>query len=302
MLGKNTEKFVDLVGQKDLLQRKYLIVSANILTDKEKAELEAIIDFYLKEGYQIEYIAECYRTLVKDTMKEQMFFLKNNYQYRYDKFEDVADDVYYDKEYMQQYMIGLGVSQYIWRNHIGLRRWFEDKFKHVRGENYLEIGPGHGNYFVTAMQDFSCARYDAVDISETSVELTKKFIKHTMGEQENIEYTVKKMDFFELENDNTYDIIVMGEVLEHVQAPLEMLKKIKELAKQNAMIFVSTVINAPEKDHIYLFKNKEEVFSLCKEAGLNLLDYKCFTANDIAVEQAEESKAPIIIGTMITKN
>jgi tRNA G46 methylase TrmB len=49
----------------------------------------------------------------------------------------------------------------------------------ARDSKYLEIGPGHGEYFVTAMQQTNFSEYVAVDISKTSVELTQNFILHS---------------------------------------------------------------------------------------------------------------------------
>ncbi len=51
-------------------------------------------------------------------------------------------------------MVGLAISSFIWNAHIEVRRYFAkyiDK-KQDRKSTYLEIGPGHGEFFVKALR------------------------------------------------------------------------------------------------------------------------------------------------------
>ena len=51
----------------------------------------------------------------------------------------------------------------------------------------------------------------------------------------------------------------MGEVLEHVEQPEVFLRRIADLAKDDAYIFITTCINAPAVDHIYLWRTTDEL-------------------------------------------
>ena len=60
----------------------------------------------------------------------------------------------------------------------------------------------------------------------------------------------------------------MGEVLEHVEQPEVFLRRIAELAKDDAFIFITTCINAPAVDHIYLWRTTDELEEMIEASGL----------------------------------
>lgn len=80
-----------------------------------------------------------------------------------------------------------------------------------------------------------------------------------------------------------------------------MLKRIHELLNVDGKAFITTVINAPTLDHIYLFNNIEEVLNMTREAGFTIIDYECSTAGDISMEKAIKKKQAINIGMILAK-
>ncbi len=67
-----------------------------------------------------------------------------------------------------------------------------------------------------------------LDISPTSCELTQKMVKQQVGGLiTKCDFLCQ--DFFTYDFDKKADLIVIGEVLEHVEKPLEFLKRSKEL-------------------------------------------------------------------------
>ena len=71
---------------------------------------------------------------------------------------------------------------------------------------------------------------------------------------------------------NSFDAVVMGEVLEHVEQPELFLRRIHDIAKDDAYIYVTTCINAPAVDHIYLFKSPEHLAQLFAASKLKIKD------------------------------
>lgn len=52
--------------------------------------------------------------------------------------------------------------------------------------------------------------------------------------------------------------------------------------------FITTVINAPAVDHIFLFSTVQEVLDMVKMAGFRICDYMCAAVGGITVEKAEK--------------
>jgi len=64
----------------------------------------------------------------------------------------------------------------------------------------------------------------------------------------------------------------MSEVIEHVEQPIDYLKKITEVTHNNSYIYVTTCMNSPAIDHISLFETVGQIESLVLEANLKIID------------------------------
>ena len=165
----------------------------------------------------------------------------------------------------------------------------------------MEVGPGHGEYLVTAIENMAFDRYLAVDISLTAAEMTKSFVEFALhGKQELLDkVSIEHKDFFEFTSAEKFDGIVISEVLEHVENPKDFLVQVKKLSKKDTFIYLSTAINSPYPDHLYHFHNKEEVYALFEEAGLRVVDEVEATIDGISLEKAIRKKYDIMVGFIL---
>ena len=287
------------IVEKQASQEKKVESFLQSMTEEEKKYLARRIQYFFLQGENIDSLADAYLALCDYLAEERIYFVKTG-TYRYHSFEETAS-LYEDSNYMFNAMLGLGVSAYMWQIQKDNMRFFRDACKkdtHTSGR-YLEIGPGHGEYFVTAMENTNFDEYIGVDISETSVEMTKGFAKYAVGNKKK--YSVLHKNFFDYDSNEKFQGIVMGEVLEHVENPLDFLKKISELADEDSFIYLSTAINAPYPDHIYLFRNMEEIYELFDQADLRVKDEICTTSEGITLEKAIKKKFDIIVGFILEK-
>ncbi len=292
------KEFLDYVAIKNPFQEKYLLESMKEINDYEKNKLDKLLRFYTQK-HTVEEIGDAYLKWVEVLMEEQKYFLQNKC-YRHKALSEMKY-LYEDGVYMTSYMLGLGVSTYVWNLHRDMMRFFIEKLKDIpsRGR-YLEIGPGHGEHFVHALEFTDLDEYIGVDISDTSVEMTKAFIAHSMPDSKK-NYQVINKDFFEYSDDEKFDVIVMGEVLEHVEEPLQFLKKIYSVASNHAYIYITTAINAPQPDHLYLFRNLDEVEALFNEAHLEVTDYIAVTTNNMPLEKAIKKGRTVTVAYTLKK-
>ena len=262
-----TQQVFDLILKKNpmQLQKKFLRKAKNNLDEDENQEVESYINFLLTEGYDIETIADAYTLIVKGSFKEELYFREKG-KYRHSLFSEVEELVYNNHDFMKLYMIGCALSCYWWPNHVHLRRFFIaniKKFKSQENNFYREVGPGHGMYFLQVMKNCCFKNYEGIDISPTSVELTKRLLgSGFFGDFSKANIT--QDNFLDKKERDMTDFLVMGEVLEHVENPDEFIKTAYKTTKDTALVFLTTCINSPAIDHLYnpgTIENLEKLFT-----------------------------------------
>lgn len=288
----------EVILKRNPRHRNFLEVSLAGLSDGEIEELENLVEWAKKSGFTLERVAEGYTTLVMDTMKEQFFFNKHG-RYRYSKFEDVAAKVYHDPDYMERYMLGLALSSYLWPNHAAMRRHFEQHLPDSGGGTYLEIGPGHGFYMKRALQSGGFQRYLGIDLSATSIALTRSVLEHFCPEEASM-VELREANFLVDDFEGPVTGVVMGEVLEHVEEPELFLARIRKLVAPNAFIHITTCLNSPAVDHIKLFKTHQEVETMFEEQGLEIKDSLIMPYVGTTLEESEKKQLSINVSYLLT--
>lgn len=96
------------------------------------------------------------------------------------------------------------------------------------GNKYLEIGVGNGEMLATALE----FGYDV-----TAIEICKddcEKISSVLG------VDIIWSDFLNINIEEKFDIIIMGDVLEHVSRPVDALIKARKLLNDNGVLWIST--------------------------------------------------------------
>lgn len=294
-------QLVEKVLEDNPMHRRILTAALEKLTPQEFDLLDSYLKFWLQKGVSIAYLAEAYNTHTVSTVREQAYFQKHG-KYRHASFADVAKDVYFNDEFMSLYMYGLAIATFFWANHIEMLRFFQDTIPRNRRGTYLEIGPGHGYYISTAMNECAFDKYVGIDISETSVMQTRQIVEHYRAGRPAVAFDLQCMDFLEAElPDNAYDAVFMGEVLEHVERPDLFMTRIRHIAKQDAYIHVSTCINAAVIDHIYLFSTTQELADLFAHCGLKIKHELFLPYEGTSLAESMERKLPVSVSYVLEK-
>ena len=266
---------IDAIIAKKPLHRRFLLSALNQLTEPEKNEAEHYIGYLLRSGLKQEDIVVSYLTIVEDTYREELYFRANG-RYRCSTYAEAAEMVYNNPGYMERYMLGLALSSYWWPNHVQLRRFFLTSLPKDKVGLYLEVGPGHGLYFLAALRNSNFDVYQGLDISPTSVRLTSGLINSGFfGHFPNAE--IREGDFFTTSLPAKAEALVMGEVLEHVEAPGRFLRRAYEATSARPFVFVTTCINSPAIDHLYNPETLAALESLITASGFKIAG-RCLAA------------------------
>jgi 2-polyprenyl-3-methyl-5-hydroxy-6-metoxy-1,4-benzoquinol methylase len=290
----------DLIHARNPMHYRFVSHAIQQLTADEQTRLAQYIAFCRAQGVSDARLTESYLTIVNDTLREQARFRKEK-RYRFSTFAEVADSVYFDDDYMSRYMYGLAVSSFLWPNHLDLFRFFQRTLPTAKPGRYLEIGPGHGYFLMTAMRLGAFDDFLAVDISETSINQTRALIGHFAPDLA-ARAQLQTMDFLDSDlPSGGFDAVVMGEVLEHVEQPSAFLDQIRRVAADDAHIYLSTCINAPAVDHITLFRDPQELERLFAASGLAIADELIRPYEGKTLEQSLAGLLPINVAYVLRK-
>jgi 2-polyprenyl-3-methyl-5-hydroxy-6-metoxy-1,4-benzoquinol methylase len=229
---------------------------------------------------------EAYRSAVLDfiALSEEFVVLQveldRTGKYRYSSYDEVRAIVYDNPELMnRRYLNGLLLSETFWTNHYKMFHYFVREFCEAGTPSgrILEVPVGTGIFiseFARRNPEWSA---DAIDISESSVAFSRSIARLNGAATIN----VQRRDVFDLSDEDKYDRLICGELLEHLERPEELLAKLRRLSAPGAKLFVTTAVWAANIDHIYLYTTAQEVreqlapyFHLESELVLNVRDGK----------------------------
>lgn len=252
--------------------------------------------FATNQGKSLEFGIDSYLRMVSDYVYEQLRFSQTG-EYSCKSFADAYEKIYSKPEVMEYYMHGLIMSQFLWKHHYDMFRFFHENLSDYTAniKNYLEVGGGHGFYLNEAIKLIEGeVKYDLLDISESSINISKKFI-----DSPAVTYILK--DIFDYETTEKYNFITVGEVLEHIEEPVELLKKIASLLTEDGHVFITTPTNAPAIDHIFLFHDEAHVEQIINEAGFIVVDSVMLCSENVSLVRATALKLPFLYGAFLKK-
>lgn len=280
-------------------QKRLLDRAMDVLTPEDRKELAAYVCFHLDSEQTLEDLAHAYKIILNDTVREQMYFTRKR-KYRYSSFKEVADSVYFNPTYMNHYMVGLALTLFLWPNHLAIKHFFDQHIPSDQGGDYLEIGPGHGFYFISAMRRCAYDAFYGVDVSPTSIALTRRLLDSGYFGQFR-SHGLIEADFMDWTPARPPRAVVMGEVLEHVEQPWRFFRKIAEIAADDAWIFVTTCVNSPAVDHIHLYEHPDQILSQAREAGLGLVQQLFLPYGELDIEETLDKRLPLNVALILEK-
>ena len=308
---KNTKNeidfLIDLVSEiekKDKLHSKKINGNISYLKEHFPVQLNELLSlvntYFINLGLDSERVASDYLKMIKDMRTEGLYFYKNG-KYRCNNQHIANEYVYSKPEVMIYYMNALLVSQVMWKHHFNIYMYFQSQLKALFDNNaklnVLDVGPGHGFFSYLVKKNFQgYEKMDLVDISETSLLMTKKIIGY---DGDKIKYFNK--DIFLFDENSKYDFIVLGEILEHLDHPKEILIKLSSLLSEKGLFWITTPTNSPAIDHVYLFNNRNEVLKLVESVGLEIVDSRSLFAEDVDEATADAKKITNLVGLFCRK-
>jgi 2-polyprenyl-3-methyl-5-hydroxy-6-metoxy-1,4-benzoquinol methylase len=149
------------------------------------------------------------------------------------------------------------------------------------GLSILDVGSGHGPFPYMAMKQFPSSNHhvDIIDISHVSLERTKKILVDIGGGNTCI--SMHLADIFDFHTELKYDLIFLGEILEHLDNPRLILTKLSSFLSETGILWFTVPTNSPALDHVYLFSSRSEVIALIEKSELSVIESINFCSEDV---------------------
>jgi len=232
-----------------------------------------------------------YRWMCEAFIEEEIYFRRHS-KYQCTSFEDANRKVYSNAGTMALYMDGLLLSQLLWSPHCKSYMYYSLNFLSRLPLKYrlLEIGCGHGLLLANAARDPRSAEVCGLDVSAESLRHARETMEH-FG-------CGAKVDFIQADIDdniptNSFDGLVLSELLEHLEDPAEVLVRLKSQIKPGGLVYLNIPINSPAPDHIYLWRTIEEVAHFVVDCGYEIVDTAQVPMTGYSLERAISLEASI---------
>jgi len=230
--------------------------------------------------------------------------LEKTGKYLYSTFSEVEENLYSKNdshEHGPDYLWGLYFSEIFWKIHYNFTKFFLQSFVNdVKNEGrVLEVPTGSGFFLCEFLQKNSKWKGTGVDLADSSISISQKILRTNHISKDS--YVLKKYDFHNLKEEEKFDRIICGEFLEHLENPLEALKKFNNLLKNDGKMFLTVAIWAAQFDHIYLYKNANEVRDHIQKAGFQIDKELVQVVFEKDEKDPEKSKIPVSYAGILSK-
>lgn len=235
---------------------------------------ETLARLYPDGGEALEKAVRGYVRFALDATRLQKRFEKE-LRYIAKTYEEAANAVYQNREYMHElYLPGILLSHYLWPHHYRQLEWFLEHYiplvEAAQDQRFYDIGMGTGYYSRIMLTQAPGCQGLAVDVSAFSIAFSTKHIE-AFGLAERWSWI--KRDILRKPLGETRPFLLNVEVLEHLEDPVAFLKGLRGLLAPGGYGFITAAINAPNEDHIYLYRDCGEVMAQLEEAGFQVVNH-----------------------------
>jgi SAM-dependent methyltransferase len=232
--------------------------------------IEETLSHLFPSPESLEQAIKGYAAFALDAMRRQKRFEKE-LRYPPKTHAETSDEIYLNADFMmQQYLPGLLLSHYLWPHHYRQLAFYEHAFlEAIRTQgvaSFAEVGIGTGIYSRRLLQGLPDARGKGYDISPASKTYAERHIQ-AFGLSDRFEVELRDVV---TEPVSPVKCLVCVEVLEHLEDPQAFLRALRAGLAPGGRAFITAALDAPNADHIYLYRKPEEVLEHLTAAGFTL--------------------------------
>lgn len=297
-------RIADRVASRNPLQAKHLAGLVPRMAAEELAFAEETASVLsatlLALDADLDRFVESYDRMCRDFLKEQVRFQQTG-RYSAASAEASNEAVYQRPEVMQAYMEGLLLSYLFWPNHSAMLAFFRRGLPVEAPARFLEVAPGHGLFSALVLRRFPSAEATLLDISATSLDLARRVLPAFAPGASNVSFVAG--DFLAAETEGPFPLVVMGELLEHVDEPRRPLRRAAELVRPGGRLFLTTCANCPAVDHVFHFRSVASIRGLiAHEGSFSIEEDLALPVDPVPPDRWEEERVTVNYAAWLTRD
>jgi SAM-dependent methyltransferase len=243
------------------------------------------------------WAANGYISFNRMVLKEELAFRDSGaYSAGAEDMDRIIADIYDNDDVMEKYyLVGLYATYFVWPHHYRMLRYYRSSFLGAEaGEaaRFAEWGVGHGLLSVAALSRWPAAQGWLFDLSQHSLNFARRLLE-AAGHGSRCSFV--QGDVVAEPDLPVVDRLVCSEVLEHVPYPQTVLEGVRSALAPGGRAFLTAAVDAPQVDHVYLFRSDEEVFAMAAAAGLRLRSH----LSVVHPNRTSDPRPPRVVGMVV---
>ena len=205
-----------------------------------------------------------------DVDVEQLFALEIPSELTADRDFEAVKTKLYETKY---YPVGEHLNYISFPPALERKAFISKHFDRFKADSYfcdLGFGPGVLTAFILQQNASWCAA--GVDISKDCLRHAQRLLKkkEVSGRSELSVADVRRLPY----PDDTFDVVVAVEVLEHIPDPEAGLAEAMRVLKPGGYAITALPVRLPLLMHLYDFDTHDEVLALYEKVGLEVVDFE----------------------------
>jgi 2-polyprenyl-3-methyl-5-hydroxy-6-metoxy-1,4-benzoquinol methylase len=192
--------------------------------------------------------------------------------YTPESMPEIMSGVYEHEGYMVPYMWAAILIYPFWPSMVSHIAMFRDDFvrRLPRNATVLELAAGHGVLSLLAAEERSDIQIEGVDISPPAVAVANRLLA-VSGHAGRVRFRVEDaMNTSDRGSDGKCQGIISAMLAEHLSDPKPLFKTISDRISQGGLVFFSTALESPQRDHVFEYNQESQPLRMAEAAGLRV--------------------------------
>ena len=191
--------------------------------------------------------------------------------YTPESLPEIMSAVYEREGYMVPYMWDAILIYPFWPSMVNHIAMFRDEFVRRLPQNatVLELAAGHGVLSLLAAEERSDIQIEGIDISGPAVAVANRLLG-VSGHADRVKFAVRDALNSGGGGDGERQGVIAAMLAEHLCDPKPLFKTISRQIARGGLVFFSTALESPQRDHIFEYNHESQPLTMAEAAGLRV--------------------------------